>query len=58
MGAKVIITSSDDKKLDRARALGADHLINYKQTPDWISEVLAVTDGEGVYVIVETVGGR
>ena len=57
IGAKVIITSSDDKKLDRARALGADHLINYKQTPNWISEVLAVTDGEGVDVIVETVGG-
>jgi len=57
MGARVIITSSDDKKLENARALGADCLINYKQTPDWISDVLTVTDGEGTDVVVETVGG-
>jgi NADPH:quinone reductase-like Zn-dependent oxidoreductase len=57
MGARVIITSSDDKKLAKARELGADCLINYKQTPDWISNVLTMTDGEGADVVVETVGG-
>lgn len=35
LGAKVICTSSSDDKLERARALGADHPINYKETPDW-----------------------
>lgn len=57
MGARVIITSSDDKKLAKACELGADYLINYKQTPDWISDVFTMTDGEGADVVVETVGG-
>ena len=57
MGARVIITSSDDKKLAKARELGADCLINYKQTPDWISDVFTMTNGEGADVVVETVGG-
>jgi len=56
-GIKVIITSSSDKKLARAKELGADHLINYQQNPNWIVDVLAMTDGEGADVIVETVGG-
>ncbi len=57
VGAKVIITSSDDKKLARVGELGADYLINYKRTSDWISDVFAMTDGEGADIIVETVGG-
>lgn len=57
IGARVIITSSDDNKLAKARELGADCLINYKQTPDWISDVFTMTDGEGADVVVETVGG-
>jgi len=55
-GARVIITSSDDKKLARARALGADHGINYRTKPDWEQEVLGLTDGKGVDVVIE-VGG-
>lgn len=35
MGAKVIATSSSDKKLDVVRELGADETINYKTTPEW-----------------------
>ena len=35
LGARVIVTSSSDAKLERARALGADEAINYKDTPDW-----------------------
>ena len=55
-GAEVIITSSSDEKLERAKALGADHLINYKATPDWAAEARKLTGGRGVDHVVE-VGG-
>ena len=55
-GARVIITSSSDAKLERARALGADDLINYSNTPDWEKEVMKLTDGHGVDNVIE-VGG-
>lgn len=55
-GAKVIITSSSDEKLERARALGADETINYRSHPDWQNKVLQLTDGIGVDLVVE-VGG-
>ena len=55
-GAHVIVTSSSDKKLEKARALGADEIINYKKTPDWDKEVLRFTNGIGVDHVVE-VGG-
>jgi len=55
-GARVVITSSSDDKLERARALGADETINYERTPDWHDEVLARTDGHGVDCVVETGG--
>ncbi len=55
-GAEVIVTSSSDAKLERAKALGADHLVNYKATPDWASEARRLTGGRGVDHIVE-VGG-
>jgi NADPH:quinone reductase-like Zn-dependent oxidoreductase len=56
MGATVILTSSSDAKLDRARALGADHVINYKTVPEWGRAVLAVTAGRGVDHVVELGG--
>jgi NADPH:quinone reductase-like Zn-dependent oxidoreductase len=56
MGARVIATSSSDKKLDRIRELGADETINYKTTSDWDKTVLELTDGRGVDHVVE-VGG-
>lgn len=55
-GAEVIITSSSDEKLQRARQLGADHTINYKTTPDWENAVLDLTKGRGVDNVLE-VGG-
>ena len=55
-GATVIATSSSDEKLERARALGADHLINYKTTSEWAKEVRRITGGLGADHIVE-VGG-
>jgi NADPH:quinone reductase-like Zn-dependent oxidoreductase len=57
-GARVIITSSDDAKLERARKLGADDTLNYKAKPAWAKEVLALTDGKGVDVVVDTVAGE
>jgi NADPH:quinone reductase-like Zn-dependent oxidoreductase len=55
-GARVIITSSSDEKLERARKLGASETINYKSTPDWEKEVHRLTERRGVDVVVE-VGG-
>lgn len=57
LGAKVIISSSRDEKLNRAKQLGADFLINYRTTSDWEAVVHQLTDGHGVDVVVETVGG-
>ncbi|UJX42949.1 NAD(P)-dependent alcohol dehydrogenase [Desulfovibrio sp. JY] len=56
-GARVIITSGDDQKLAQAQELGADHLINSKQHPDWASAVVDITHGEGADIVVETIGG-
>ena len=55
-GAKVIITSSSDEKLERARKLGADAVINYKTTPDWGKAAASLAGSEGVDHVVE-VGG-
>lgn len=56
LGARAIITSSSDAKLERARALGAWATVNYGSTPDWDAAVLELTDGRGVDHTVE-VGG-
>jgi NADPH:quinone reductase-like Zn-dependent oxidoreductase len=56
MGARVIITSSSDEKLERAKALGADAGINYKTTPNWDKAARELTGGAGVDHIIE-VGG-
>lgn len=55
-GARVIITSSSADKLARARQLGADLTINYKDHPDWDQEVMKLTGGRGADCVVE-VGG-
>ncbi len=57
MGAKVIATSSSEEKLNRLKELGADEVINYKETPEWGKEVLAKTNNEGVDHVIE-VGGE
>ena len=56
-GAKVIITSSSQEKLNKARQLDADLTINYKTNPDWETLIHQMTLGNGVDVVVETVGG-
>ncbi|MCB1748917.1 MAG: NAD(P)-dependent alcohol dehydrogenase, partial [Gammaproteobacteria bacterium] len=55
-GARVILTSSSDAKIARARALGADETINYRDVPEWDQAVLDLTGGRGVDHVVE-VGG-
>ncbi len=55
-GARVIVTSSSDEKLERAKALGADETINYKTQPEWAKAALELTGGAGVDHVVE-VGG-
>jgi NADPH:quinone reductase-like Zn-dependent oxidoreductase len=55
-GARVIVTSSSDQKLAKAKDLGADEIINYTRTPEWDKEVLRLTNRIGVDHVVE-VGG-
>lgn len=56
MGATVIATSSSDEKRERLRQLGADHTVNYRDTPQWGAAVRELTDGMGVDHVVE-IGG-
>ena len=56
MGASVILTSSSDEKLERARALGADHTLNYRSIPEWGAEVVRLTDGRGVDQVLDLGG--
>lgn len=58
MGAHVIVTSSSDEKLARARSLGADHGINYATNPDVAAAVRDLTGGRGVDVAFDSVGAE
>lgn len=55
-GARVIVTSRSDDKLERARELGASAGVNTQRTPEWGEAVLDLTDGRGVDHVIE-VGG-
>ena len=55
-GATVIATSSSDAKLERLKGLGADHVINYRSTPEWGLVAREMAGGDGADHIVE-VGG-
>jgi NADPH:quinone reductase-like Zn-dependent oxidoreductase len=56
-GARVIVTSSSDEKLERAKALGASDTINYARYPAWDEQVRELTSGHGADYIIEVVGG-
>ena len=58
LGARVIVTSSSDQKLERVRALGAAETINYKTTPDWEKKARELTGGVGVDHVLEVGGGE
>ena len=57
LGARVIVTSSSDQKLVRAKELGAAEVINYKTDPDWPNAVMELTEDIGADYVVDTVGG-
>ena len=54
-GARVLVTSSSDEKLERARELGADAGVDYT-SGDWVGEVRELTGGAGVDLVVDSVG--
>ncbi|MBY0587043.1 NAD(P)-dependent alcohol dehydrogenase [bacterium] len=56
LGAKVIITSSSEAKLARAKSLGATAVVNYRDNPTWEKDVYKLTEGKGVDHVIE-VGG-
>lgn len=56
LGAHVITTVGSEEKVQRAKALGADHVINYR-LKDFVSETMRLTRSQGVDVLFEHVGG-
>jgi NADPH:quinone reductase-like Zn-dependent oxidoreductase len=57
IGARTIVTSSSEEKLERARALGADVAINYKTSENWSKDVRAQSGG-GPTLVIDSVGGE
>lgn len=57
-GARVMITSSRDDKLERAKALGADATLNYRDSPAWGKAAREWAQGEGVDLVVDVGGGE
>jgi len=56
-GARVIVTSGSDEKLERAKAFGADVAINYKTDPDWHKTARKAAGGAGPTLVVDSTGG-
>lgn len=57
-GARTIITSSSDEKLDRARKLGASDVVNYAKNSNWAGLVREITGGRGADCVLEVAGGE
>ncbi len=55
-GVTVIVTAGSDEKCAACKKVGADHAINYKKQ-DFVEEVKKITDGKGVAVVLDMVGG-
>jgi NADPH:quinone reductase-like Zn-dependent oxidoreductase len=56
LGAEAIVTSKSDVKLERAKQLGADHVINYSAVPEWSRIVLELTHGLGADLVLDPGG--
>jgi NADPH:quinone reductase-like Zn-dependent oxidoreductase len=56
LGAEVIATTSSEAKADRLKALGADHVVDYVENPEWGRAVRELTGGRGADLVVETNG--
>lgn len=55
-GAEVVVTSSSDAKLNRAKALGGDVTVNYRTHPDWAKAARDASGGKGVDIVVDVAG--
>jgi NADPH:quinone reductase-like Zn-dependent oxidoreductase len=58
MGLRIIIISSSDQKLQKAKALGADELINYSDDKEWHTNVLKLTNSLGVDGVIDVGGAK
>lgn len=56
-GARVIALSSTESKLAQLRAMGADRVVNYRETPAWDNKAREMTNGRGVDMVVDVRGG-
>lgn len=56
LGADFAISSSSDAKLARAKEMGADYIVNYRDRPDWAAALLEQTGGRGADVVIDTLG--
>ncbi len=56
LGADFAVTSSSDEKLARAKDMGADYLVNYRDRSDWAAALMEQTGGRGADVVVDTLG--
>ncbi|PHH64735.1 hypothetical protein CDD81_3997 [Ophiocordyceps australis] len=57
-GARVVATTGSPDKINALRKLGADYIINYKETPEWGAEARRLTGGEGFAHIIEVAGPK
>lgn len=55
-GARVIATTDSPEKVQLLQKLGADHILNYSETPDWGVKAKELTGGIGVDHIIEVAG--
>lgn len=58
IGARVIATTSSSEKAELLKKLGADHIINYRETPEWGQKAKELADGLGVHHIIEVAGPK
>jgi NADPH:quinone reductase-like Zn-dependent oxidoreductase len=58
LGATVVVTSSSDDKLQRARAMGAQLGINYRHVPEWGQELRRLSGGRGADLVIEVAGAQ
>lgn len=58
LGGTVIALTSTQQKMDKATALGAAHVIDYKKYPDWSRVVKSLTKNRGVDIVIDNVGAR
>lgn len=56
LGAKVFALTSSAEKMKKAESLGAEVVLNYRDTPDWGKEIIRLTRGRGVDIVVDNVG--